>query len=378
MPDRSTPRRPGRRRGRTVSAVVAALVVIASALAACGSDGSGSSSSSAETGSKAPSGARGQTVTLLTHDSFAASPEVIRAFTKSTGVKLKVLRAGDAGAMVNQAILTKGRPIADALFGVDNTFLSRALRSGLFEPYRSPELSRVRAPFRLDARDRVTPVDYGDVCVNADRGWFRDRGVALPATLDDLARPAYRDLLVVENPATSSPGLAFLLATVARYGDGWLDYWKQLRGNGVKVVSGWEEAYSGEFSGSSGHGPRPLVVSYASSPPAEVSGDSTAPGDTPTVALLGTCFRQVELIGVLKGARHPEAARELVDFFLSERFQADVPGQMYVYPVREGTPLPASFDRYAPVPQHPFTLSPDEIGSHRDAWLEDWTRTMLR
>lgn len=356
-------------------AVVATLVLALALLgAACGSGGSAPDDAGARPGST-----RGQTVTLLTHDSFAASPEVLRSFTDKTGIKVKVLRAGDAGAMVNQAILTRSRPVADALFGVDNTFLTRALDAGIFEPYRSPALDRVPRRFRLDPRHRVTPVDYGDVCVNADRRWFADRDLALPGTLTDLARPAYRGLLVVENPATSSPGLAFLLATVAEFGtDGWLRYWKDLRANGVKVVSGWEEAYSGEFSGSSGDGPRPLVVSYASSPPAEVTDASTAPGDTPTVALPDTCFRQIELAGVLAGAGHPEAARRLVDFLLSEPFQADVPDRMYVYPVREGTPLPRAFERYAPVPDDPRTLSPADIGAHREEWIGDWTSTMLR
>jgi len=376
---RSSPRRarPGRLRRRALAAArvfVLGVFVLFTALvaAACGSDDSQRS----DRGDGATSGG---TVTLLTHDSFAASPAVLRSFTDTTGIEVKVLRAGDAGSMLNQAVLTKSKPVADAIFGVDNTFLGRALDAGILEPYRSPALARVPARFHLDPRDRVTPVDYGDVCVNADRRWFRQHDLPLPETLDDLAQPRYRDLLVVENPATSSPGLAFLLATVARHGTGgWLDYWKELRANGVKVVSGWEEAYSGEFSGASGHGPRPLVVSYASSPPAEVSDATTPPDDTPTVALLGTCFRQVEVAGVLKGARHPEAARKLVDFFLSERFQADVPEQMYVYPVREGTPLPESFERYAPVPPDPFTLPPSEISAHRDRWIEEWSSEMLR
>lgn len=368
------PARPGRGVGRWSAGILAAVVALAVAGAACG----GGSSRTGEAGD-GPSGPRERTVTLLTHDSFAVSPEVLRSFTEKSGIRVKVLRAGDAGSMVNQAVLTRERPLADALFGVDNTFLSRALDAGIFEPYRSPALARVPDRFRLDPRHRVTPVDYGDVCVNADRRWFREHDLALPASLADLARPAYRDLLVVENPATSSPGLAFLLATVARFGgDRWLDWWERLRANGVKVVSGWEEAYSGEFSGSSGRGPRPLVVSYASSPTAEVTDDSTAPDKTPTVALLSTCFRQIEFAGVLQGARHPEAARELIDFLLSERFQADVPGRMYVYPVREGTPLPESFERYAPVPENPFTVSPSRIGANREAWIEDWTRVMLR
>lgn len=318
------------------------------------------------------------TVTLVTHDSFAVSKPVLRAFEHRTGLKVRVLKAGDAGAALNQVILTKGAPFGDAFFGVDNTFLSRATAANVFSSYRSPELTRVPHEFQLDPSHQLTPVDYGDVCVNYDRAALAARGVEPPESLDDLVAPRYRGLLVTENPATSSPGLAFLLGTVARYGDGWRGYWSRLRANDVKVVDGWEQAYSSEFSGSAGKGSYPLVVSYASSPPAEISTAGAPPATAPTAAALGTCFRQVELAGVIRGAKHPAAARQLVDFMLSARFQGDVPDQMYVYPVRAGVPVPDAWARYAPVPAQPFQLAPAEIGRHRDEWIDQWTATTLR
>jgi thiamine transport system substrate-binding protein len=352
--------------------IVAALVVSALVLAAaCGS----SSDSSGKSGSSKA----GDTVTLVTHDSFAVSKSVLKAFTKQTGIKVKVLKNGDAGAALNQAILTKDNPLGDAFFGVDNTFLTRALKAGIFVPYTAKGLDRVPKALQLDDQKRVTPVDYGDVCLNYDKKWFADKNVAVPKTLDDLTDPAYKDRLVVENPATSSPGLAFLLATVAKFGaNGWKSYWTKLRDNGVKVVDGWEQAYDTEFSAGSGHGDFPLVVSYASSPPAEVYYADPKPTTAPTAALLDTCFRQVELAGVLKGAEHPKAAQELIDFMLAEKFQADIPLQMFVFPAREGTPLPSVFTKYAKVPAHPFTLPPAEIGAQRDEWIQQWTSTVLR
>jgi thiamine transport system substrate-binding protein len=325
------------------------------------------------------SGGDGDTVTLVTHDSFAVSKPVLRAFTEQTGIAVEVLKAGDAGAMVNQAILTKDDPLGDVLFGVDNTFLSRALDESIFERYRARDLDRVPADLQLDDRHRVTPIDTADVCLNYDRAWFTDRGIVPPRSLDDLTEPAYRDRLVVENPATSSPGLAFLLATVARYGeDGWDGYWQRLRANGVKVVDGWEQAYNGEFSGAAGKGDYPIVVSYASSPPAEVYFADPQPADAPTAALTDTCFRQIEFAGVLRGARNSRGARRLVDFMLSERFQADMPLQMFVYPARARTPLPPVFTRFAAVPRAPLSLPPDEIGQHREEWIDQWTDTVLR
>jgi thiamine transport system substrate-binding protein len=349
---------------------VCLLVALALGLAACGSSGSGTTNSSGRTGN---------TVTLVTHDSFAVSKPVLRAFTRQTGITVKVLKNGDAGAALNQAILTKDNPLGDAFFGVDNTFLSRALGAGIFVPYSAHGIDGVPKAFRLDGGKRVTPIDFGDVCVNYDKQWFANQRLPVPKTLDDLAKPAYRGRLVVENPATSSPGLAFLLASVAKFGkDGWKTYWKRLRDNGVKVVDGWEPAYNTEFSAASGHGAFPLVVSYASSPPAEVLYAKPTPTTPPTGNLDQTCFRQIEFAGVLKGAAHPRAAQALIDFMLGEKFQADIPLQMFVFPTRTGTPLPSVFTKYARVPSHPLTLSPNTIGANRDAWIKQWTDTVLR
>jgi thiamine transport system substrate-binding protein len=264
------------------------------------------------------------------------------------------------------------------LFGVDNTFQGRALDEGIFERYVPAALSQVPAEYQLDPSHHLTPVDHSDVCINYDKDWFATKDLAVPKTLDDLTKPAYRGALVVENPATSSPGLAFLLATIARYGDdGWRDYWSKLRANDVLTVDGWEQAYEGQFTQGGNDGPRPLVVSYASSPPAAVHFDPSLK-TSPIGTMLDSCFRQVEYAGVLKGTEHRAAARKLVDFMLSRRFQADMPLQMFVFPVREGTPLPRVFEKYADVPPNPRSLPPAEIARHRDEWIEQWTETVLR
>jgi thiamine transport system substrate-binding protein len=320
------------------------------------------------------------TITLVTHDSFAVSKKVLAAFTKQTGITVKLLPAGDAGAALNQVILTKGAPIGDLLFGVDNTFLSRALQAGIFESYRSPRLASVPAAFQLDARHRVTPIDHGDVCVEYDKQWFTDHKVAVPTSLEDLTKSEYKNLLVAENPATSSPGLAFELATIAHFGTkDWRSYWSKLRANGVEVVNDWNTAYDSDFTAGGGNGGKPLVVSYASDPAAAVY---YATGTKPTVSPVGTldasCFRQVEFVGVLKGTSHPKQARRLVDFMLQRSFQADLPLQMFVYPVRTGTPLPSVFEKYAQVVAEPLSLSAAEIGKQRDQWIEQWTDTVLR
>ena len=334
---------------------------------------------SASACTSAPAGPR--TLTVMTHDSFSVSEAVVQEFEAANGVTLSFVKSGDAGAALNKAILSRGSPLADVFFGVDNTFLTRALDADIFEPYASPALDGIPSEFRLDPSNRALPVDFGDVCVNYDKSFFASRALNVPQSLEDLTHPEYRQLLVVENPASSSPGLAFLLLTIKHFGDpGYLAYWRQLRENGVVVVDGWETAYYTNFSASSGRGPQPMVVSYATSPAAEVIFAETALKDSPTASILGpdTCFRQIEFVGVLKGTRYLDLAQRFVDFMLSPPFQADVPLQMFVFPVRPDVAVPDTFTRYAGVPTEPASLAPGDIASHRESWIRAWTDVMLK
>jgi thiamine transport system substrate-binding protein len=319
-------------------------------------------------------------VVLVTHASFVVSDDVKREFETSSGKTLTILQTGDAGEALTRALLTAGHPEGDVFFGVDSNLLTRALKGDLFEAYESPELEKIDPVYVLDKQHRVTPIDHGEVCLNYDKTWFAERDVAPPESLADLTRPEYERLLVVQNPATSTPGLAFMLATIAHFGeDAWREYWAELRENDVLVVDGWEEAYNVRFSGSSGSkGDRPIVVSYASSPPAEVIFRSPRPAQAPTAVITNSCFRQVELAGVLRGASNPEGARELVDFLLSTRFQEDVPLSMFVFPVDPLAALPPEFDEFAVVQESPLSLRPAKIGANRDRWIKEWTATVLR
>lgn len=328
-----------------------------------------------------PTPAGPRTLIVLTHESFALSEEVIKEFQSANNATLQLLKQPDAGQALTRAILTKDNPEADVLFGVDNTFFSRALDEDILEPYRSSALTEIPAEFRLDPESRLTPIDFGDVCLNYDKAYFADKGLAPPQSLADLARPDYKDLLVVENPAGSSPGLAFMLATVAAFGeDGWLDYWQQLRDNGVKVVEDWSTAYFTEFSASSGRGPRPIVVSYASSPPAEVVFADPPIDEPPTAAVTapGTCFRQIEFAGILKGTHNRDLAEKWIDFMLSLRYQEDLPLNQFVYPVNPKATLPDVFVAHSQIAEQPATLAPATLAANRDKWIEQWTEMVLR
>ncbi len=319
------------------------------------------------------------TVQLLTHDSFALSEDVIAQFEESTGITLELVSGGDAGSMVAGAILAAGAPTADVMFGVDNTLVTRTLDAGVFESYSSPEASSLRPELADQTFDgRVTPIDFGDVCINIDNTWFEAEGIEPPSSLEDLADPTYRDLLVVQDPGTSSPGLAFLLSTVSRYGDEWPAYWQRLADNGVKVSGSWSDAYYGEFTFGGG-GDRPIVVSYATSPPAEiVYAEGEPPAQPSTSVMTDGCYRQIEYAGILAGTDQVEAAQQVVDWLLSEQVQADIPLNMFVFPARDGIALPEVFTEFAAQVDDAEQLPSEFVAENVADLLTEWGSVMGR
>ena len=361
------------RRGYMVLMVFMALVVL---MAACQPT---TPPTAAPTATPTPAGPR--ELKVMTHDSFDIGEDVIKQFEQANNAKLVFLKSGDTGSALNKAILSKDAPLADVFYGVDNTFLSRALDAGIYEPYDSPMLAHIPDHLKLDPQNRALPVDYGDVCLNYDKAYFKEHNLAVPQSLDDLTKPEYKGLLVVENPATSSPGLAFMLATVGHFGpDKFLDFWKALKANDVLVVDDWNTAYFTHFSGSSGKGPYPLVVSYATSPAAEVYFASTPLEEPPTGAITApeTCFRQIEFVGILKGTKNRDLAEKFVDYMLDLPFQQDIPLHMWVFPARPDAPLPEVFQKFATVAEQPANVPPEDIAKHREEWIKAWTEVMLR
>jgi thiamine transport system substrate-binding protein len=322
-----------------------------------------------------------ETLTVLTHDSFSASENVIAAFEKQNNVKLSFIKGGDTGAALNRAILSKNSPLADVMYGVDNTILSKAEASGIFEKYQSSLLADIPEAFKLSKDNLLSPVDYGDVCINYDKAYFEKKKLDVPQSLEALSKPQYKGLLIVENPATSSPGLAFLLATIKDFGvENYLDFWKSLRANDVLVVNDWETAYYTHFSGSSGKGPRPMVVSYGTSPAAEVIFADPKPDDAPTASLTGEnmCFRQVEYVGILKGTTKQALAEKFIDFMLDTEFQNDIPLQMFVYPVNKNAVVPDEFKKFVQIPETPAVMDIQDISANRESWIEAWDGVVIR
>ncbi len=318
---------------------------------------------------------------VMTHDSFSVSKKVIENFEKRNNISVKFLKAGDAGLALTQAILSKNNPMADIFFGIDNTFLTRALTADIFEPFYSPLLSKIDDKFKLDKKNGLIPIDFGDVCLNYDKKWFEDHKKNPPSSLDDLIKPAYRGLTIVQNPASSSPGLAFLLTTIGYFKENnYLNFWAKLKKNDISIANGWEKAYWGSFSLHSKKKGRPIVVSYATSPCAEVFFSETKINEAPSEAITkaGTCFRQIEFAGILKGTKKRKLAEKFMEYMLSKEFQEDIPLQMFVFPVREDAELPDIFKKYAKIAKNPIFVSLESIDKKRKKWIEDWTELMLR
>lgn len=356
-------------------------------LAACGAQPSGvatTTDAAPSTPEAAPQAQQeaGGVLVVMSHDSFNVTESVLAAFEQQSGIDVQLLPSGDAGSALNKAILSKDAPLADVFFGVDNTFLSRALAADIFEPYPSPALESVPDEFKLDPSSSLLPIDYGFVSINYDKSYLEQNNLQPPETLEELTKPEWKSKLVVQNPATSSPGLAFLLATVSYFGaEGdytWVDFWRELRANDVLVTEGWEDAYYTHFSGSSGQGPRPLVVSYASSPPAEVLFSEGKLTEPPTGVIAVGSFRQIEFAGILKGTQRRAQAEQFIDFMLSTPFQEDMPLQMFVYPVLPDAALPELFTQFAVIPEEPQSLPPEQIEQNREDWIDEWTQVVLR
>lgn len=335
-----------------------------SGASATGAKGSGSTGSGGAVSNK--------NVVLVTHDSWAVPKPVLAAFTKETGYKVTVRASGDAGQLSNSLVLTKGNPTGDVVFGVDNTFASRVAKAGVLDPY-SPKLPSGAAKYALtgEAAPVLTPIDFSDVCVNVDDAWFKAKGKTPPTGLDDLTKPAYKGLFVSPGAATSSPGMAFLLATIAKYGDskqdGWQQYWKKLMANGTKLTSGWSDAWGVDYTAGGGNGSRPIVLSYNTSP-----ADTVKAGKSTTSALMNTCFQEQEYAGVLKGGKNAAGAKAFIQFMLGKTFQAAMPANMYVFPVDASVALPAGWKSYVKTPAKPLSIPATQISDQRDTWITQW------
>ncbi|WP_309300316.1 MULTISPECIES: thiamine ABC transporter substrate-binding protein [unclassified Actinomyces] len=357
--------RPSRRALLTGGAATA----VGLALAACGSGNNGPSTGGTAAG--------GDTVTVVTYDSFDLPDELITAFKDDTGYTLEIARSGDGGEVANKLILTKDAPLGDAVFGINNTVASRILAEGVIDTTTALNLpdgaADYLAPYIVDDTPALVPIDFGEVCVNVDTFWLSDRGLEIPTVFEDLTDPVYKDMFVAINPTTSSTGMAFLLATIGHFGeDGFAQYWKDLVANGTKIDEGWSDAYYTDFTAGGGDGAYPIVVSYSSSPAATLNDD----GIPTTAAMSRTATRQVEYAGVLAGAANPDGAAAFVAWMLSRQVQEAIPDAMYMYPVDPDAALADDLADFGATAEDPIVVDPADIADHQQEWLTTWAEAV--
>ena len=303
-------------------------------------------------------------LTIYAYDSFVSEwgpgPKIFPVFEKKYGIKLSVISAGDAGQVLQRAIIEKDNVKADLLIGIDNNLLARAIAENILSPYKSKNLDKIPEELVFDKTNRVTPFDYGYFSIIYDS----EKILNPPASLDDLLKPEYADSLILMDPRTSSPGLGFMLWTKVAFGNNFGEYWKNLMPSVLTITDGWDSGY-GLFT----EGEAPMVLSYTTSPAYHAEYENT---ERYRAAIFPAGhYMQIEGMGIVKGAKNRKVAEEFIDFILENEFQNEIPLTNWMYPVRTDLTLPDSFNM-APKPEISLMISPEEIDIHLSEWIEEW------
>lgn len=316
---------------------------------------------------------------VLVYDSYAVSEELVLRFEAANDVKLQFIEAGDGTELLNRAILTAEAPIADVIVGINSVLVNRALVNNLLESYESPYLSEIDAIYQTDPENRALPFNHGAVCINYDTEFFSTHELKVPTTLEELVDPVYSGMLAIENPISSTPGLAFMLMTIDVLGeDGYLFFWEDLLENGAEIVPDWSTAYYTNFTAGGGGGYQPMVVSYDASPAAVPFYAEEPMDEAPTASILADdmCIEMIEYAGILKGSDQVELAQKFIDALLSAEWQSDLPAQMFVYPVNGTATIPELFETFAPQPVNPVRMDPAIVAVNYEKWLQAWAESI--
>ena len=309
-------------------------------------------------------------LTIYAYDSFVSEwgpgPAVFSAFEEKYGIKLSVLSAGDAGQVLQKAIIEKDNPKADLLLGIDNNLLAKALSEDIFESYKSPNLNKIPKKLIFDNTNSVTPFDYGYFSIIYDS----EKISSPPRTLEDLLKPEYKKSIILMDPRTSSPGLGFLLWTIAEYGDNYTEYWQNLMPSVLTITDGWDSGY-GLFT----EGEAPMVLSYTTSPAYHVEYEGTE--RYKTAIFKAGHYMQIEGVGIVKNSKNRKEAELFIDFILEDQIQNIIPLTNWMYPVNTNLKLPESFN-FAPKPEQTLIIDSGEIDRNLSNWIEEWTSAVTK
>ncbi|EMA40576.1 thiamine ABC transporter substrate-binding protein [Halococcus hamelinensis] len=340
-----------------------------SATGGAGREGNTTGNTTATVGSAKTGG----TLTVATYASFTgedtAGAWLKSAFEKRHSNATVEFQVPENG--VNQFVqrAQQGAPIdADLYVGLNTSELVRVRRqldSPLFRSSGTVDgTDAIKQTLDVDPRGRAIPYDTGYITLVYD-----GTKVDEPRSFDALTKPRYANELITENAQQSDPGRAFLLWTVLAKGeDGYLDYWRDLLDNGVRVLADWEPAYQAFTDGEA-----PMVVSYSTDQ--VYYHDSKAQLRRHQVGFLdGQGYANPEAMAAFADAENPDLAREFMSFVLTDRAQSEIAVRNVQFPAVKGVSPGREFEKYAKEPPNPVTMSYDDLAGSVGGWVEDWSR----
>jgi len=309
---------------------------------------------------------------VYTYSSFAswgAAPFIEEAFEKKHDVDVQFVATGDARMMLTKLLTEReaGRPGADVFVGVGSVDLSMARGEDLFVPLTGediPNLASVREDLLIDPTNSLIPYEHSYVTLVYDSQVLAVEDV--PLTFEQLLDPKYKKMLILEDPRTSSVGLAFLLWTIHQYGDpGYLDYWRKLLPNVLTITQGWSAAYDLFLAREA-----PIVVSFSTDTAYSVIEEGSA--RYKVMLLNSQGYRSIYLMGIVKGTKQQGLCKELLDFVLSPEVQERISTTEWMFPANRKTLLPVLFYQNAVFPPDPVMVPSERIGENLDRWLLEW------
>jgi thiamine transport system substrate-binding protein len=315
----------------------------------------------------APAEAQEKTLTVYTYESFISDwgpgPKVKEAFEKTCACKLNFVGVADGVALLTRLKLEGKGTEADIALGLDTNLISEAKATGLFEPH-GLDAAAAKVPGNY-SDDTFIPYDYGHFAVVYDTQAIKNP----PKSLKELVDGDPAQKIAIEDPRTSTPGLGLLLWVKSVYGDQAPEAWAKLRKRVLTVTPGWSEAY-GLFT----KGEVPMVFSYTTSPAYHMVEEKTERYQAASFS--EGHYIQIEVAGMLKGAKEKDLAKQFLKFMVSPAFQDVIPTTNWMMPAaKTSQPLPDAFNNLVQ-PTKTFLMGSDQVAKNRQAWIDEWLTAM--
>ena len=326
---------------------------------------------------------------IVTYDVYGLTEHMLANFENVSGYNITMTKLDDAGSVLDHLLQYKGAQVSDLAIGLDNTYLQTAIDNNVLWPHEV-NLSGL-SEIALAPYDGVlaAPFDHGYICLNYDSSVVDGTNYTVPTSLWDLTSSEWAGKVAIPSPESSSPGRIFMTATTDYFANDddntteWTDWWTAMKNNDVIITSGWSEAYVTHYTGGYGvweddHiGDAHIVVSYCHSPGVEAWYGSNYTIST-ALDLPRASLHQVEYAAAVQGG-NLAAARAFIEYLISEEVNLDMPIENSMYSVINGTDLPEEngYRYHSVVPTQPADVSPSEIASNMEAWLEMWNAAMV-